>query len=101
MNDNDESLNYVSSVDPFTPEKEPPSVDAADEKALKRVSIALAKQKQRYVTIEGMRQFDDKKFNADQREAMCAKFVELVSALEKTVNNAVDGIKEKQNEPQR
>lgn len=101
MNDNDDELNYVSSVDPFAPEKESPSADAADEKALERVSTALANQKKRYETIEGMKQFDDKKFTADQREAMCVKFVELVSALEKTVNNAVDGIKEKQNGPRR
>lgn len=100
MNDNDESLDYVSSVDPFTPEKEPPSVDAEDEKALDRVAKTLAAQKLRYQTIEGMKQFDDKKFNADQREAMCGKFVELIGALEKTANNAIHGIKEKQNESQ-
>lgn len=97
-NENDDELDYVSSVDPFTPEKEPPSVDAEDEKALKRVAKTLATQKMRYQTIDGMKQFDDKKFNADQREAMCAKFVELVGALEKTVNNAITGIKGKQNE---
>jgi predicted hydrolase (HD superfamily) len=97
MNDNDdETLDYISSVDPFTPEVEPPSIDADDEKALKKVSLALAKQKKRYETIEGMKQFDTKEFNANQREAMCAKFVELLISLEKTVNNAIDGIKEKQ-----
>lgn len=99
MNDNDEALDYVSSVDPFTPEKEPASADAPDEKALVRVTKTLAQQKKRYETIEGMKQFDDKKFNADQREAMCAKFVELVIALEKSVNTAITGIKEKQYEP--
>lgn len=98
MNDNDdETLDYISSVDPFTPEVEPPSIDADDEKALKKVSAALVKQKKRYETIEGMKQFDDKKFNADQREAMCAKFVELLNELEATVNNAMQGIKERQN----
>lgn len=101
MNDNDESLDYVSSVDPFTPEQEPPSVDAADEKALKKISLGLAKEGKRYKTIEGMKQFDDKKFNADQRETMCAKFSELLVALERTVNDAIDGIKEKNNGPQR
>lgn len=99
MNDNDDELDYISSVDPFTPEKEPPSADAADEKALERVAKVLAKQRQLYVTIEGMRQFDTKKFNADQREALATKFVELVGSLEKAVNNAIAGIKEKQNGP--
>lgn len=97
MNDNDESLDYVSSVDPFMPDREPPSLDAADEKALERIAKALAKQKQLYITIEGMKQFDTKKFNADQREALATKFVELVGSLEKMVNNAIEGIKEKQN----
>jgi hypothetical protein len=95
MNDNDE-LDYISSVDPFSPEKDDPSIDISDEKALERVSAALSEQKRRYETIDGMKQFDTKKFNADQREAMCAKFVELIGALEKTVNNAIDGVKEKQ-----
>ena len=98
MNDNDdETLDYISSVDPFTPEKTDPSIDAPDEKALERVSKTLAKQKSLYVTIDGMKLFDVKKFNADQREAMANKFVELVGSLEKTVNNAIQGIKEKQN----
>lgn len=100
MNDSDETLDYVSSVDPFAPESEAPSVDADDEKALERVAKTLSKQKALYVTIDGMKMFDTKLFNADQREAMCAKFVELVSSLEKTVNNAINGIKEKQNGPQ-
>lgn len=96
-NDNDDELSYVSSVDPFAPEKEPPSIDAADEKALERVATTLAKQKAIYHTMSGMKQFDVKQFNADQREAMCAKFVELIDSLEKTVNNAIQGIKERQN----
>lgn len=102
MNDTDDELDYVSSVDPFTPEKEPPSADADDEKALVRVSKTLAKQKDLYKTIDGLKMFDVKAFNADQREAMANKFVELVGSLEKTVNNAIAGIKEKQyHEPKR
>lgn len=96
MDDNDESLDYVSSVDPFAPEDNEASPDVDDEKALERVTKALAKQKALYTTIDGMKLFDTKKFNADQREAMCSKFVELVSSLETTVNNAINGIKEKQ-----
>lgn len=96
MDDNDESLDYVSSVDPFAPEAEPASPDVEDEKALDRVSKALAKQKALYVTIDGMKMFDTTKFNADQREAMCNKIVELIGSLEKSVNNAINGIKEKQ-----
>jgi hypothetical protein len=96
MNDNDDELDYVSSVDPFTPEKTDPSVDAPDEKALERVSKILAKQKSLYTTIGGMKQFDVKKFDANQREALATKFVELVESLERTVNNAIKGVKEKQ-----
>lgn len=98
MNDNDNGsdseLDYVSSVSPFTPEKDDPSVDAPDEKALKRVKRVLDEQKQRYNTIEGMKQFD-KKLSADQREELCNQFVSLIDSLLKTVNNAIDNIKEK------
>lgn len=96
MNDNDDELDYVSSVDPFTPEKTDPSVNAPDERVLETLSKILAKQKALYATINGMKQFDQKKFNADQREALATKFVELVESLEKTVNNAIKGVKEKQ-----
>lgn len=101
MNDNDDELDYVSSVDPFTPEKESPSADAADEKALERVLETLCKQKDLYKTIDGLKLFDVKKFDANQREAMANKFVELVGSLEKTVNNAIEGVKEKKNGSQR
>jgi adenosyl cobinamide kinase/adenosyl cobinamide phosphate guanylyltransferase len=94
MDDNDSELDYVSSVDPFTPEKDDPSVDAPDEKALVRVQRVLAQQKKRYETIEGMKQFD-KKFSADQREELCNQMVTLIDSLSKTVNNAIDNIKEK------
>jgi len=97
MNDNDngsaDELDYVSSVSPFTPEKDDPSVDAPDEKALKRVKRVLDEQKKRYHTIDGMKQFD-KKFSAEQREELCSQMVSLVNSLLKTVNNAIDGIKD-------
>lgn len=98
MSENDnEDFGYVSSVDPFTPEPTPPSVDAADEKALKRVKKTLATQIKLYQTISGMKQFNTKEFKANQREAMCDKYVELLSSLLKTVNNAIEGIEESQN----
>jgi hypothetical protein len=96
MDDNDSELDYVSSVDPFQPEKGEPSVDAPDEKALKRVMITLEGQIALYHTISGMRQFDQKKFSAEQREEMCSQFVKLLVNLTQLVTNAVEGIKEKQ-----
>lgn len=97
MNDNDdETLDYISSVDPFTPEKEPPSIDAADQKSLEKVARVLIDEKEAYTTIGGMKRFD-KKFNADQREAMCDEMVKLISTLEGTVNAAIGNVKEKQN----
>jgi len=93
MNENDnESLNYVSSVDAFAPEKTAPSVDVADEKALIRVQKALASEIKLYHTISGMKRFPSV-FNADQREAMCNHYVELLTSLTQKVNNAIDGIK--------
>jgi adenosyl cobinamide kinase/adenosyl cobinamide phosphate guanylyltransferase len=94
MNDNDTELDYVSSIDSFQAEENDPSVDVADEKALVRVRRVLDEQKKRYKTIEGMKQFD-KKLSADQREELCNQFVNLIESLTKTVNNAIDNIKEK------
>ena len=97
MNDNDdETLDYVSSVDPFTPEKEPASIDAADEKTLEKVAKLLADEKETYTTIGGMKRFD-KKFSADEREALCDEMVKLISTLEGKVNIALGNLKEKQN----
>jgi hypothetical protein len=74
MNDNDdETLDYTSSVDPFSPEKDDPSVDAPDERALVKLARVLAQEKATYGTIDGMKRF------------------------EKTVNTAIGNIKEKQN----
>ena len=96
MDDNIE-LGYISSVDAFAPEKERPSVDAPDEKALKRLVRVVEGQIAVYHTISGMKQFDTNKFNANQREAMCAQYVKLLSSLLQSINNAIDGIREKTN----
>ena len=89
----EEALGYVSSVDPFQPEKGKPSVDAADEKALERLMRVVENQIKVYHTISGMKQFP-KEFNAEQREAMCTQYVMLLSSLLQLLNNAIDGVKE-------
>lgn len=96
MDDSENSLGYVSSVDPFTPEKDDPSVDAPDEKALERVLRALEGEVQLYHTISGMKRFDTKKFTAEEREALCNQYTQLLGSLMILVNNAIEGIKEKQ-----
>jgi wyosine [tRNA(Phe)-imidazoG37] synthetase (radical SAM superfamily) len=96
MDDNDSELSYVSSVDPFQPETEKPSIDAPDEKALVRINRALEGQIALYHTISGMKQFNTAKFNAEQREALCDQYVQLLASLQQLINNAIDGIKEKQ-----
>lgn len=95
MQDENENLSYISSVDPFAPEKDEPSVDIADEKALKRILNVLNEQIKLYHTLSGMKQFPIK-FNADQREAMCNQYVELLLSLKQLIDNVLDGIKEKQ-----
>lgn len=96
MNNNDnETLNYISSIDVFTPEKSKPSVDMADEKTLVKIVRVIDEQIAIYHTIDGMRQFKNgyTKFNADQREAMCEQYVLLLSSFKQLVTNAIDGIK--------
>ena len=95
MNDDNESLGYVSSVDAFEPPKGLPSIDVADEKALVRLVRALESQIKLFHTISGMRQFDPKKFTAEEREEMCAQMVKTLRSSLQTVTNAIDGIKEK------
>jgi hypothetical protein len=89
-----ENLDYVSSVDPYQAAENKPSVDVADEKALVRLVRVVDEQIELYHTISGMRLFP-KEFNANQREAMCAQYVVLLSSLKQIVTNAIDGIKEK------
>lgn len=94
MNDNDE-LNYVSSVDPFQPEDNKPSVDVEDEKALEAVRRVLEEQISLYNTIPAMKLFPSK-FSADEREALCNQYVLTLSSLLLLINNAISGIKDKQ-----
>lgn len=94
MDDDNALGGYVSSVEPFAPEKGKPSVDAADEKALMRLVRAVDSQIKLYHTISGMKQFDSKKFTAEEREAMCAQYVVLLTSFKQIAVNAIDGIKE-------
>jgi hypothetical protein len=95
MDDNDSQLDYVSSVDPFTPEKDDPSVDAPDEKALERVMVVLDAQIRLYHTITGVKQFSDK-LTVEQRFELCDQYTKLLGNLVLLINNAIEGIKEKQ-----
>ena len=95
MNENDE-LNYVSSIDPYQAEIDKPSVDAKDEKTLEKLVVIVDGQIKLYHTISGMKLFPDK-FSADEREAMCNQYVELLTNLRLLITNAIDGIKERQN----
>lgn len=92
----DENPGYTSSVDAFAPDKNTPSVDVADEKALVRLVRVVDSQIKLYHTISGMKRFPDK-FNADQREAMCTEYVDLLLSLKQLINNTIEGIKEKRN----
>lgn len=94
MDDNSE-LDYISSVDPYVAQSVKPSVDTEDEKALERIQKALDGQIKVYHTISGMKLFP-KEFTADQREAMCNQFVQLLSSLQLLITNAIDGVKEAQ-----
>lgn len=95
MNDDNESLGYVSSVDAFEPPKGTPSIDVADEKALVRLVRMVEDQINLFHTISGMKRFDRKEFSAEQREVMCAEIVMFLSSFKQSVQNAIDGIKEK------
>ena len=94
--DDNENLGYTSSVDAFAPDKDKPSVDVADEKALKRLVRAVDKEIALYHTIDGMKLFKDEHivFSADQREAMCNKYVQFLSSFKQIAINAIDGIRE-------
>ena len=95
--DDSEELDYTSSVDPFQAQEDKPSVDAPDERALVRVDEMLRNELERFSRITGLKRFDTVKFNADQREAMCGEYVMILKELHQLVNNAIAGIKEKQN----
>ena len=93
--DDNESLGYVSSVDAFEPPKGDPSIDAPDEKALVRLVRTVENEIKNFHTISGMRRFPKAEFSAEQREAMCAEMVMILSSFKQTAQNAIDGIKEK------
>jgi hypothetical protein len=97
--DNDDSAlgGYVSSVDPYQADQNKPSIDAPDEKTLVGLMRMVEKEIKLFHTISGMKRFDTKKFNADQREAMCNQHVQLLLQFLRKVTNAIDGIKEAQN----
>lgn len=95
MDDNDSELDYISSVDPFKAEKNEPSVDAPDEKALERVMRVLEDQIKLYHTISGVKLFP-KRFSADTRLEMADHYVKMLVSLSQLVSNAIEGIKEKQ-----
>lgn len=97
MNDSEnENLDYVSSVDAFAPEKDKPSVDAPDEKALVRLVRLVDDQIRLYHTISGVKQFDEK-LSIEQRFELCDKYTKLLASLSLLITNAIEGIKEKQN----
>lgn len=95
MDDNDSELGYISSVDPFSQERDDPSVDAPDEKALERVMSALESQIKLYHTISGVKLFP-KRFSADTRLEMADEYVKLLVSLTQLISNAIEGIREKQ-----
>lgn len=95
MNEDSENLGYVSSVDAFEAPKGVPSIDVADEKALVRLVRMVESQIKLFHTISGMRQFDKQEFTAEQREAMCAQMVMILSSFKQSAQNAIDDIKEK------
>jgi len=95
--DDSESLDYVSSVDPYQAEKDKPSVDAADEKALVRLVCMVEQEIDTFHTLSGMKRFNMTKFNAEQREAMCDEHVKLLRQFKQKAANAIDGIEEKTN----
>jgi len=94
--DDNESLGYVSSVDPFQAEVDKPSVDAADEKALVRLVRVVDDQIAVYNTLSGVKQFSDK-LTLQQRFELCDKYIDLLHSHKQLLINAIDGVKEKQN----
>jgi len=91
----EESIDYVSSVLPYAPEKGLPSIDAPDEKALERVADVLSGQIALYHTIDGVKQFD-KTLTLEQRFELTDHYVNLLKSLSTLVNNAINDIKENQ-----
>jgi hypothetical protein len=95
MDDNDE-LNYISSVSPFVTPKADPSVDAPDESALKRVAVVIENQINLYQTLNGVKQFSTD-LSLEQRFELCDHYTSLLVGLLLLVNSSITGIKEQQN----
>lgn len=93
--DDNEALGYVSSVDPFTPEKDKPSVDAPDEKTLVRLVRVVDEQIELYHTISGVNLFP-RHFSADIRLEMADHQVKILLGYKSIITSAINGIKEKQ-----
>ena len=93
MDDND-NYSYISSVDAFAPEKDAPSIDVPDEKALDSVMQVLAKEYELYHTLSGVNRFD-KSLPLQMRFELCDHYLQLLLSLSQSINNAIDGIKEK------
>lgn len=91
--DDNESLDYVSSVQPFAPEKGAPSIDMADEKALVRLVRVVESQIKLYHTLTGVKQFS-KDLTLEQRFELCDHYVQLLASLLLLINNAIEGIKQ-------
>jgi hypothetical protein len=92
--DDNEGLNYTSSLDAFAPEKDKPSVDVADEKALERLVGVVEGQIELYNTLDGVKQFD-KDLPLQMRFELCNHYIQLLYKLLGLINNAIAGIKEK------
>ena len=93
MDDNN-NLSYISSVDAFEPEKDDPSVDMPDEKALDRVMQVLKEEFETYNTLAGVNLFD-KSLPLEMRFELCDHYLKIILSLSKIINNAIDSIKEK------
>ena len=92
--DDDQALGgYVSSVEPFAPEKGKPSVDAADEKALEGLMRMVDGEIKLYHTITGVKKLS-KDLSLEQRFEICDQYITLLTSFKSKVINAIDGIKE-------
>lgn len=93
--DDDGELNYISSVSPFVAEKEPPSIDAPDERTLEKLVRVMENQIELYHTLEGVKKFN-KTLTLEQRYELCDHYVQLLTGLLGTINNTIGAIKERQ-----
>ncbi|HUD10268.1 MAG TPA: hypothetical protein VMR28_01200 [Candidatus Saccharimonadales bacterium] len=88
-----ESLDYVSSVDPYQAEQNKPSVDAADEKTLVGLMRMVDKEVKLFHTISGVKRFS-KELSLEQRFELCDQYVTFLTSFKQKIITAIDGIKE-------